>query len=386
LKTLENLNTLLSIRLNLHEYNNIPLQFKNYVIKSGRVTFKVAGEFELDLTIADEAPESQFWFIDFRFLFSPSLLEIPFGLRSHIEARVNAVLLADGLPGCYKLLHEMVLTHKVSEFRRQAIELARGKWIDGLKVEALNRALSIQYWVDRYGKQGPKSWMLLGVHSGRRKDGRPDPKATSHLFLRWFRDGKEMKDAEIPIDSVNISVETLLKTVIAKHINHILTVTYNELESRPLFGDGEASLSLSTSPDEPAESVLKVQLTSQEHLSVNLEPITGRFIFSPATMIIARMEGEFNSKSKDPVRDAHGYIETIRYRIVEYEIVSHALSVGWQKSNAPAPIPEDILKSLFPRGTAALTWFRRPSWKKDWFMVVSLSMSGERWWLIEMCV
>lgn len=385
LKTLENLNTLLSIRLNLHEYDNIPPHFKEYEIESGRVTFRVPGEFELDLTIADDVPESQFWFIDFRFLFSPSLQEIPEVLRFHIENKVNAVLLEDGLPGCYNTLHEMVLTHKISEFRKQAVELARGKWIDGIKVEPLNRALSIQYWLDRYTKTGPKSWILLGVHSGKRKDGRVDPTATSHLFIRWFRDGKEVKDVEISFDSVNISAERLLKTVIAMHVNFILTTIYQQLQARPLFSEGEASLALFESTQEPSESVLKVQLTNREHLSVSIEPITGRFIFGPASMMITPLEHQFNNKSKDPARDAHGWIENIRHKTVEYEITSHAISVGWTRINMP-PLSDDVMKSTFPKDTAQLAWFRRPSWKRDWFMVVSFSMSGERWWLIEACV
>ena len=349
------------------------------------MTFRVPGEFEIDLTIADEDPATQFWFIDFRFLFSPTLQEIPHALRSHIENRVNAVLLEAGLPGCYKLLHEMVLTHKISEFQRQALELSRGKWIDGIKVEALNRALSIQYWVDRYSKQGPKSWILLGVHSGRQKDGRPIPKATSHLFIRWFRDGKEIKDAEILFDLVNISAESLLKTVIAKHVNFYLTTIYQQLESRPLFAEGEASLSLTKSTEEPAESLLKVQMTDREHLTVRVEPITGRFIFGPASMLIYSIENQFNHKSKDPARDAQGWIETIRHRIVDFDIASHAMSSGWRRVAMPS-LPEDVMKSKFPKDTAQLAWFQRPSWKKDWFMVVSFSMGGERWWLIETCV
>src|ERR1700722_6388022 len=105
LKSLQNLNTLLSIRLNLHEYDKIPLQFKDYSIKSGRVTFRVAGEFEVDLTIAEENPEKQFWFIDFRFLFTPAVSQLPEHLRYMIENRVNAALEKDGLAGCYKFLH-----------------------------------------------------------------------------------------------------------------------------------------------------------------------------------------------------------------------------------------------------------------------------------------
>lgn len=373
------------MRLNLHEYDNTPLPFKDYTIKSGRVTFRVAGEFEVDLTIGDEDPETQFWFIDFRFLFSPSLSDMPQHLQYHVETRVNATLLKDGLPGCYKILHEMVLTHKISEFRRQAVELARGKWIEGLKVELLNRALSIQYWLDRYGKKGPKSWIILGVHSGRWKNGPPDPKAASRLFIRWFRDSKEVKDVEIEFDTVNISAESLLKTVIAKHVNHILTSTYEHFRARPLFATHEASLSLSTSSDEPMESVLKIQLTSQDHVSINIEPITGSFILSPAFPLIAECERSLNSMAKDPVKDTYGNIENLRCRAIAADIVRRGSSLGWLKTLNPGFATED-LRSFVGKYTTQIAWFTRPGWSKDWFVAVGLGMSGEQWWLIEMYV
>ncbi|KIN04624.1 hypothetical protein OIDMADRAFT_39144 [Oidiodendron maius Zn] len=382
LNTLENLNTLLSIRLNLHEYDNIPLQFKDYTIKSGRVTFKVAGEFEIDLTIADEDPEKQFWFIDLRFLFSPAVLELPTHLRYYIESRVNAVLLTDGLPGCYKLLHEMVLTHKISEFRRQASELARGKWVESLKIEALNRAVSIQYWLDRYGAKGPKSWIVLGVHSGRRKDGRFDPKSASHLFVRWFRDGKEIKDADIRFDTVSLSAEALLKTVIAKHVAYILKAIHEKLQSKPLFAGNEMALEITTSIDEPSETVLKVQVTSKQTISVSVEPITGRFIVGPGSLHNMRAEYGFNSKSTDPANDGHSYIEQLRCDTAADEITTHGLSVGWSRIRRP-DLKADDLKQVLPKDTLQVAWFRRPGWRKEWFIAVSLSMGGDRWWLIE---
>ncbi|KAH8814964.1 mediator complex subunit MED14-domain-containing protein [Xylogone sp. PMI_703] len=382
LKSLENLNTLLSIRLNLHEYEKIPFQFKNYTIQSGRVTFRVAGEFEVDLTIADEDPEKQFWFIDFRFLFSPALSDLPVNSRAFIEDRVNAVLLKDGLLGCYKFLHELVLTHQISEFRRQAVELSRGRWIDCLKVEPLNRALSIQYWVDRYGKDGHKSWILLGVHSGRRKDGLPDPKATSRLFVRWFRDSKEVKDVNIPFDTAEISTETLLKAVIAKHVEHILTSTYDKLRVNPLFSSHEAALSLSISQNEPMDSVLKVQISNKEYASINVEPITGKFVFSPASRILFETEYRLNNRSKDPAVEASAYIENLRCMSIAEEIACRGLSVGWERTNNPG-LKQDDLKPLLPKDTLQVSWFRRPGWSKDWLIAVTLSMSGERWWLME---
>lgn len=383
LKSLENLNTLLSIRLNLQEYDKIPVQFKDYTIQSGRVTFRVAGEFEVDLTIADEDPEKQFWFIDFRFLFSPAVSELPLHLRAFIEDRVNAALLKDGLSGCYKFLHELVLTHKISEFRRQAVELARGRWIDSLKVEPLNRAVSIQYWLDRYGKDGPKSWVLLGVHSGRRKDGLPDPKATSRLFIRWFRDSKEVKDIDIPFDTVDISAEALLKTVIARHVQHILSSTHEKLRAGPLFATQEAALSLSISHTEPMDSVLRVQISSKEHASINIEPITGRFVFSPASRYLFEAEYRLNNKSRDPATEASAYIETLRCVSVSEEIASRGLSVGWERTVNPG-LKQDDLKPLLPKDALQVSWFKRQGWNKDWLVAVTLSMSGERWWLIEM--
>ncbi|TVY85477.1 Mediator of RNA polymerase II transcription subunit, partial [Lachnellula suecica] len=382
LKSLENLNTLLSIRLNLHEYDKIPFHFTNYTIQSGRVTFDVAGEFAVDLTIADEDPETQFWFIDFRFLFSPSLSEMPPHVRGHIDARVNESLMKDGLSGCYKFLHNMVLTHKISEYRRQAVDLARGKWIEGLKVESLNRALSIQYWLDRYGRKGPKSWIILGVHSGKRKIGRSHPKDTSRLFIRWFRDSKEVQDVDIPFNAVDISAELLLKTVVAKHINFILTSTHENLRAKPMFASGEATLSIFCSPNEPAESELRVQLTSDRHITIRIEPITGRFILGPTSKLAAEFTYRINEQCNDPATNAHTYIEELRQRAIMDDLYVRGSSLGWSRLPNPGVNPND-LRSVIPKNTSQFIWLQKTGWAKNWFFCVSMSVNGERWWLIE---
>lgn len=351
------------------------------------MTFTVAGEFDVDLTIADEDPETQFWFIDFRFLFSPSMSDLTPNLRFYIESKVNAALLKDGLPGCYKYLHELVLTHKISEFRRQAVELARGRWIEGVKVEPLNRSLCIQYWLDRFGRDGPKSWILLGVHSGRRKDGLPDAKSTSRLFIRWFRDSKEVKDAEIPFDDVDISVETLLKRVVAMHINHILTSTYDKLRKRPLFENHDAALSLSTSPSEPMESELKVQLTSKQHVTITIEQVTGRFTLSPASKVTWEHEWFLNNRCRDPANEAEEHLASLRCTTLADDISSRAMSVGWQKlATVPPGVKRTDLNDVMPKTIVKefkqTRWYRRPGWSPDWLVVVTLSVSGDYWWLM----
>jgi len=346
------------------------------------VTFRVLGEFEIDLTIVDEDPEAQFWFIDFRFMFWPSVPSLTPHVRYHIESRVNDALAKDGLAGCYKYLHETVLTHKIGEFRRQAIDLARGKWIETLKVEPLNRALSIQYWLDRYGPKGPRSWIILGVHSGKRKDGRPDPKATSRLLIRWFRDSKEISDVDIQFDSVNITAEALVKTVIAKHVSHILTSIHSTLREKLLFANRELALSLSTSLTEPAESELKVQLTNEQHLSIKIEPISGRFVFSPAYRLITKFQLQLNEKSQNPANDAHTYIERLRCQLLAEDIANRGLSIGWERTANPGLKP-DVLQKVVPKDTLEVLWFRRRGWLEAWHIAVVLSMSGEHWLLLE---
>ncbi|KUJ24036.1 MED14-domain-containing protein [Mollisia scopiformis] len=394
LQSLEKLNTLLSARLNLDDYDSIPLQFKDFTIKSGRATFKVEGEFELDVTIADEEPQSQFWFIDFRFLFWPSASILTPRARTFIESRVNEILLRDGLSGCYKFLHEMILTYKISEFRHQAIDLGRAKWVETLKVEALNRALSVQYWLDRYNGSGTKSWIILGVHSGKREDGRPDANSTSRLSLRWFRDHKEVKDADISFDTVNISTESLLRVVIAMHISHILTVIFDKLSAHTLYANRELGISLVTSPDDPSKPELEVSLTNERRLSLKIDPISGRFVFSPTMLMAHKYEVMMNAPSRDP-KDSTGkrmedtidkalrVLENLRYSFITDDIVTRGVSLGWRRLPDPG-IKRSVLFESIPKNTQMSLWLRRPGWAEDWYLLVCLSMSGANWFLIKL--
>lgn len=389
---MEKLNTLLSIRLNLDDYEKVPPQFKDFTIQSGRATFKVPGEFEIDLTIANEDPESQYWFIDFRFLFRPSSSNMNPGIRNFIEGKVNEILFSDGLFGCYKYLHELILTYKIKEFRRQGESLARSLWIDTLMVENLNRPISIQYWVDRYPSRATdgkllntkpsKSWIILGVHSGRRADKRPDPHATSRLFIRWFRESKEIKDADIKFDDVNISTESLLKTVIGQHIHFILNSIYEKLLAKPLYATRELEISLQTSNGDPADSELKIQLTNDYRLSMKIDPISGRFVLGPISKKNDQLEYNLNRRTQDPARDGHTYVEGLRSQLLMENLSIRALSVGWTRVAKPG-ISQDSMRELVGKDSLPTIWFRRSGWDHDWYLVVTQSMAGEEWHLIK---
>ncbi|ELR10336.1 mediator complex subunit [Pseudogymnoascus destructans] len=382
LQSLQNLNTLLSIRLNLHDYDKIPYHFRNYTIKSGRVTFRVEGEFEVDLTIADEDPEKQFWFIDFRFLFSPSPSVLTDQMRYSLEAKVNTVLEKDGLAGCYKVLHDLTLTHKISELRRQAYEIGRSRWIDALMVEPLRRSLSIQYWVDRCGKDGPKSWIIIGIISGKKKGAYPDEKETSQIGIRWFRDSKEVKDVEIPLELTTLSVEGLLRSIITMHVSHILESMYKSLRTKPLYENRDLVLSFKKPTTAEQEPELHVQLTSQYKINVIVEYITGKFAISPSSRLTSQAEYRLNNQTVDPASNGHEYIENLHCVLVSEDTVNRAYTVGWLPVRNPR-LPQDELKPFLPRDTLQLSWFKKPGWDPNWYLALSSGMSGERWWLIE---
>lgn len=378
---IENLNTMLSVRLNLDDYDSIPYQFRDHSISSGRVTFKVAGEFEVDLTIADEDFEKQFWFIDFRFLFAPAPAELSDPLRSFLEAKVNDILATDGLAGCYRFLHGFVLTHKITEFTHQAAELTRGRWTETLKIERLHRAMAIQYWLSR-PTAGLRSWIILGVNSGNKADGHVDARTTSRLTLRWFRDGKEVKDCDIPFDVNEISTEDLLRCVIARHIEYILSSIHRKLLSYPRFRNREASLSLRTSQTDPTLSELVMRLSHDNSLTVRINPTTGLFSLTPLSRIVQSGERNLNMTPRDPVDEGFSILEKTRCYYASDELTRRGKSAGWV--GHPPPVKPDELKPLMnTRDPFHSVWLKRQGWGPEWFVLVTMSLGGDRWWLVE---
>ncbi|KAK0631970.1 mediator complex subunit MED14-domain-containing protein [Immersiella caudata] len=383
---IDNINTMLSVRLSLDEYEKTPYAFRNYTIASGRVTFRVEGEFEVDLTIGDEDFEKQFWFIDFRFLFTPAPEELSETLRMALEAKVNEVLGIDGLAGCYKYLHEFILTQKITEFWRQAVELSRARWIDTLNVERLNRAMAIQYWVNRPHSQGSKSWIILGVNSGNGPGGLADPKSPSHLALRWFRDNKEVKDFDIPLDANAISAEDLVTSAIARHVEYLLGSIYNKLLSKPRFAQRHARLSLDISQENPSDSSLTVQLFDTENATVRVDGMTGSFSLLPISPNIQEGQKRLNS-SPNPAEDGPVTLEWIRVLYTIKDLTSRTRSIGW--TIVRSPITPDELKNMVHSATQSReafqpAWLRKVGWAPQWFVIMTMSLSGDQWWLVEL--
>jgi mediator of RNA polymerase II transcription subunit 14 len=387
LKELQNLNTLLHIRLNLHE--SLPPHFKTFSIKDGRATFVVKDEFEVDLTIADEDPESQLYFIDFRLLFSPTLSELPEGsLRAQLAGKADEVLKSDGLAGLFSLLHETVLTHKIGIFRRQAVEMSRGKWTETVKPEMLRRNFIISYWLT---KQSPsKNWIQIGVGSGKTKDASGRVKnGVSEIAVKWVRDGKEVTNFHLKPDLKTISMEKFLKKVIALHTKHTLTSIHDNLAlSAPLYTNRVLGLQLSISETEPVDSYLKVQLTASNPLTVAIEPITGQFALQPSSIYSNSAQNQLNS-IRDPASEAHRVISNFRSIVSQNEIEIRAKCMGWQSIKSLQILPEDS-KRTFNHPPAPppqrVSYFKRKEWSPAWILAVGAGTAGEDWYIIELFV
>ena len=379
LKELRNINVLLSIRLNLHD--TVPEPFKNFTIKSGRATFRVPDEYEVDLSIADEDPASQFFFIDIRFAFTPRPADFPTGrLRDALEMKVNNVLQTQSLAGCYRFLHEFVLSHKMNILRRQAVGMCSEKWSQSIRLESVHRTLIVQYWL---GTVRRKSWIEVGVTSGRTKDGSTGhtTEPTSRIGVRWFPEAKQADATVISLNLAHLSMESILKHVIALHTTRIFSSIHARLSEAKLYADGALHLEQIRSTTEPWDCQLRIQLTSSTTATLLVEPITGRFALLPASALYNGAEMELNGL-RDPAADAARRLCNLRCFSVVDETDTRARCIDLEPWKTLNPRQED-LRRIFPRDTSRVSCFRRRGWRSNWVVAMSISMAGEVWWILE---
>ena len=380
LDTLRKINTLLSIRLNLYEV--IPQAFKTFSIASGRAIFHVREEFEVDLSIADEDPSSQLYFIDFRFIFSPTPAELPAGrLRGEIEGRANDALKREGLEGLYDFLHNLTLTHKLSVLRNQAHEMARGYWSEQLKVEAVHRSVVVQYW---YNRPGGKNWIEIGLRRGREA-------TTSYALssqripcigLRWFRGGKEITNVQVVMRLGDLSLAFILKQVIALHTSHIFEQMAAKLTESQVYSGGSLRLKYNNSATEPMEASLLVQLSKLKAIKVVQEPVSGRFSILPASQLNARAEYELN-RIESAASEGAAQVTYLRSSVSQEEADTGARAIGWEPIRSLNPNQETISR-LFGRVIQHRKFFKRPTWNLSWILAFTTSLEGDSWWIIEL--
>ncbi|KAK8254600.1 mediator complex subunit MED14-domain-containing protein [Phyllosticta capitalensis] len=378
LKTIANVNALLSIRINLHE--DLPRQLQDWSIANGRATFVVPSEFELDVSIADEDPSAKFFIVDVRFLFSPKPEVSDDLFRQYIEPAANEVLANSGLNGCYDWLHGFVLTHKITTLKAQADELAATAWANALYVKQIHRSLIVQYWIDT---PGAKSWIEIGVSSGRAKDGKvswrgPNP---PEISLKWVRKGTPVEDIPIKMDWTELSLEGILKAIIALHINFIFESTRDQLFNL-VPGAVGLSVDLETSNEEPTDCCLAVK---PGHLSrpteVRIDPLSGRLSFQPATARSTQAEHEINSK--DLLADVASRVEALICTDLRLHIDKQAENAGWPRIRH-VNIRRETTAERVGHKVVTQSFYRGNGWKSNWVIALTINLTGESWWLFEL--
>ncbi|KAJ5606954.1 hypothetical protein N7537_003573 [Penicillium hordei] len=377
LKKLLKLNRIISVRLALHD--SVPPPLRNYRVHDGRVTFTISGEFELDLSVAEESKTSQFFFVDIRFLFLPSS-PIPKGrIFNELDGKINDLLRDDGLTGCFQFLHGLVLTNKINVLYKQAVELSRGLWADALRIELLHRTLVVQYWPQR---SGPKSWLEIGVKSGHRAGSSSNPKpGISHLGFRWMRDGQQVSSDAIRFNPDNLSMELILRSVIALHTSYLLSTAFTTLKKHVLFSNHTLSLQAQLSPTEPGDCRLDVQLTASRSLRVSIEPMSGSITMCGTPHVLERLDGD-RGLYKSSIEEILSRVARLRCITALDEIDSGTKALGLELVNQRA-LGLDPRK-LFPPGVMRTTFFTHRLWNRHWVAAATSSMDGDRWWLVQL--
>ncbi|KAF3033798.1 mediator complex subunit [Didymella heteroderae] len=373
LKFLRQLNTSLSIRLNVHE--TLLRHLRNWRIESGRATFVIEDEMEFDLVTLVEDASDQWFFLDLRLLFSSApIIETGSAFWTALREQADIVLHEKGLTGLFDFLHSFVLTHKLSVLTSQATGLARSGWAGSLRVEPVHRELVVQYWTDRPGK---KSWIEFGITSNKPKTrkaswrGPPLPSLTA----RWFRQGKEMLNVELDIDWNDLSMERILKRVTALHTAHILQSTIEHFDPR-------LSIQPSMSGSEPTDCSLTAILgTHSNSVTLSLESVTGNHIIQPASALSARAEFAMNQG-----REAHqiaGILTSMLSQNLRDKVQRTAQQLGWQPVIRQAIRP-DAVRTAVGKNITEHAMYSPRGWAATWTLAAVIDTAGESWWIFEM--
>jgi mediator of RNA polymerase II transcription subunit 14 len=372
LKLLRYMNTSLSTRLNVHE--NLPRHLQNWRVHSGRATFAVANELEFDVMSFVEDTSEQWFLIDVRLLFTPAPT-ITVGSRFFMQLKLQAdVVLKDkGLAGLFDFLNNFVLTHKISVLRSQAVSLVRSGWTGSLKVEPVHRLLVVSYWTDRPGK---KNWIEIGVSTNKPKNGKVSWRGVPipSLTTRWFRQGKEVKDAKFQFDWKDLSMERVLKQVIARHTSDILRSTKDN------FKLGVAA-NAQLSETEPSDCTLDATLgTKSTAIALSLESVTGNYILRPASALSARAESAFN-QGREPYQIAHVMTQVLAGTLLGL-IQKNAQQLGWQ-SLARQALKQQAVSAAVRLDVISSTLYCPRGWTSSWALAAVIDSSGESWWIFE---
>lgn len=387
LRALREMNIALQVRLNVHE--DLPLYLRNHRIHDGRVTFSFPGEFELDVTIVNEDSKSPYYFIDLRFLFSPVPVLSGGVTRSTLtQQKLDPILAAHGITGCCDFLHEFVLTHKIAVLKKQATQMRDGNWTGTLYLTQIHRSLMVQYWIDPNNPSRPKSWIEIGINSGKPKNGKAKHRLdgrewNSFIQVKWMMAGRKSTPQYFSFDFNKLDMQALLNKIIAAHTNHILTSIRDKLQEAAA-GSRSLQMKLHSSETDPRECYLEVRVgRDAQWTKIEIHPVLGCFLITPRSRLALLMTTRLNTQWKDPSVDAHLAIQSYLAVSIRDSIVSEAVRRGW-KLPRHAKFDPAQLEKAFNSKFLQVVRFDMPGWSScNYLLSVTINLDGCTWWLIE---
>lgn len=378
LRTFERMNSVLTIRLHLHE--EIPDVFSKWHVHDGRVTFTVRDEFELDLSVLDESLDTTFRTVDFRFTFRPTP-SVSARLHDRIIELLNLELQKEGLQGAYNFLHDLTLSQKLAEMHAQARTLESGLWARHLRVELMRRTLAVQYWTQ---KPTVKSWLEVSIDSGRACQVLTGSKAaTPHLRLKWMRNAKEVLDHDIIIDTNNINFEGLLQQVIAQHTASTFDSIYHHLCTTTLYAGGvhQLSISVEASVTDAGASQILVEVSNSQPITIRIDSIDGTLLLSPMNQHTNRAQHDL-ARLKNPVVDFVSRFHTLRCVLAETNLSEPMLMAGFVTLPGMKLAMTEV-KSLFGPQSLRATFYKQHGWTKNCFLAAVFAADGDSWWFVQ---
>ena len=375
LRILKTLNQTLSVKLALAA--DLPLQLRSFRIRNGRATFNVPNEFELDVSTMGESAESPFRMVDFRFAFHPSP-QIPDDLHSRIELLANTNIDRDGLKGCFDFLHELVLSYKLAEFHKQALDLSRNQWFGHMRVELIRRHLIVQYWTDRPTE---KSWIEIGIASGLRKHSPVIQAPIPVLEIKWMRRSKRVDALLIRLDESVVCFEDLLRQVIAQHNTQLLDELYDKLILTPLFAKAELRLDQTISYENPEECSLTVQLSHSSDLQLKVDAVTGLIMTSPVTERSEQLQYEIN-RIQAVADEVVSKLLSFRCSTMETVVFAGMAGTKWQALRS-FKLTQREMKSVFTGAVVRMNIFRQRQWSLVYSLAITHGTDGDIWWLLQ---
>lgn len=379
LKMLRQMNIILSIRLS--QIASLPPHLRGYIVKDGRATFAFPHEFELDITVGDENPESPLYFLDLRLNFASkdvTHLEIK-KFRDRIGPQIDFLLASEGIAAACQFLNELVLTFKLNLLRQEAVTLAHSSWTDSLQVSQIQRTIVLQYWSSR---PGPKSWLEIGIASGDKiKDATSgEDHNWNRIAVRWFRQGQLQKAGHGLLDEQVLSVEGILAGVTSLHFRATLKDMYEELRTWPVYSHDLLTLDVSSSAADTTQSYMDLQMTANFSVRVTLEARSGLLQLHPPTAETVRCQGVLNAPIGQPMR--YDALDNLRGEIVAINLTAAARDARWDEVQLEGGAYRNLYDRLTGLGKSRLKIFRPPGWSSNWMLVVCLNRHGDRWQVV----